>query len=215
MATANRWIWVLAIIVLLIGTLSGGVWYADKKNSLTDAVVVYPKAQALTAFALTAGTGEPFTEENFKGHWSLVFVGYTFCPDICPTTLSDLSRIYPELTALSDKVQVVFVSADPARDTPERLKAYTEYFNPHFIAVTAEHEQLMPAVQQLGLIYGIFDREDDNYLVDHSASIALVNPKGELHASFRPDFDEKTEMPLVNGPELVKNFSSILARWRG
>ena len=214
MAKTNRWIWVLALIVLLIGTLSGGAWYADKKNSLTDAVVVYPEAQALTAFALTAGTAEPFTEENFKGHWSLVFVGYTFCPDICPTTLSDLSRIYPELAALSDKVQVVFVSADPARDTPERLKAYTEYFNPHFIAVTAEHEQLMPAVQQLGLIYGIFDREDDNYLVDHSASIALVNPEGELHASFRPDFDEKTEMPLVNGPELVKNFSSILARWR-
>ncbi|MBU3824271.1 MAG: SCO family protein [Candidatus Oceanisphaera merdipullorum] len=215
MAKTNRWIWVLALIVLLIGTLSGGAWYADKKNSLTDAVVLYPEAQALTAFALTAGTAEPFTEENFKGHWSLVFVGYTFCPDICPTTLSDLSRIYPELTALSDNVQVVFVSADPARDTPERLKAYTEYFNPHFIAVTAEHEQLMPAVQQLGLIYGIFDREDDNYLVDQSASIALVNPKGELHASFRPDFDEKTEMPLVNGPELVKNFSSILARWRG
>ena len=215
MAKANRWIWVLAMIVLLVGTLSGGAWYADKKNSLTDAVVVYPEAQALTAVALTDGNAEPFTEENFKGHWSLVFVGYTFCPDICPTTLSDLSRIYPELTAISDKVQVVFVSADPARDTPERLKAYTEYFTPHFIAVTAEHEQLMPAVQQLGLIYGIFDREDANYLVDHSASIALVNPKGELHASFRPDFDEKTEMPLVNGPELVKNFSSILARWRG
>ncbi|WP_227875174.1 SCO family protein [Oceanisphaera profunda] len=205
----------MAMVVLLIGTLSGGAWYADKKNSLTGAVVVYPQARPLTTFTLTDGDDEPFTEQNFADHWSLVFVGYTFCPDICPTTLSDLSRIYPELTALSDKVQVVFVSADPARDTPERLKAYTEYFNPNFIAVTADHEQLMPAVQQLGLIYGIFDREDANYLVDHSASIALVNPKGELHASFRPDFDEETEMPLVDGPELVKNFSSILARWRG
>lgn len=214
MAKTNRWIWVLAMILLLIGTLSGGAWYADKKNSLTDAVVVYPEARPLTTFALIDDNAQPFTEQNFADHWSLVFVGYTFCPDICPTTLSDLSRIYPELTALSDKVQVIFVSADPARDTPERLKAYTEYFNPNFIAVTADHEQLMPAVQQLGLIYGIFDREDANYLVDHSASIALVNPKGELHASFRPDFDEKTEMPLVDSPELVKNFSSILARWR-
>lgn len=203
------------MVLLLIGTLSGGAWYADKKNSLTDAVVVYPQARPLTTFALIDDNAQPFTEQNFADHWSLVFVGYTFCPDICPTTLSDLSRIYPELTALSDKVQVIFVSADPARDTPERLKAYTEYFNPNFIAVTADHEQLMPAVQQLGLIYGIFDREDANYLVDHSASIALVNPKGELHASFRPDFDEETEMPLVDGPELVKNFSSILARWRG
>lgn len=215
MVKTNRWIWLLAMLLLLVGTLSGGAWYADKKNSLTDAVVVYPEAKALTAFALTDGNAQAFTEQNFAEHWSLVFVGYTYCPDICPTTLSDLSRIYPELTALSDKVQVIFVSADPARDTPERLKTYTEYFNPNFIAVTAEHDQLMPAVQQLGLIYGIFDREDANYLVDHSASIALVNPKGELHASFRPDFDEETEMPLVNGPELVKNFSSILARWRG
>ena len=215
MAKTNRWIWLLAMLLLLLGTLGGGAWYADKKNSLTDAVVVYPEPQVLAPFTLTDGDTQPFTEQNFDGHWSLVFVGYTFCPDICPTTLSDLSRIYPELTALSDKVQVIFVSADPARDTPERLKAYTHYFNPNFLAVTAEHEQLMPVVQQLGLIYGIFDREDENYLVDHSASIALVNPKGELHAYFRPDFDEKTEMPLVNGPELVKNFSSILARWRG
>ncbi|ART80315.1 SCO family protein [Oceanisphaera avium] len=215
MAKTNRWIWLLAMLLLLVGTLAGGAWYADKKNSLTDAVVVYPEREPLTQVDLIDGEGEPFTEQNFSDHWSLVFVGYTYCPDICPTTLSDLSRVYPELAKLSDKVQVIFVSADPARDTPERLKVYTEYFNPNFIAVTAEHEQLMPVVQQLGLIYGIFDKEEENYLVDHSASIALVNPKGELHAAFRPDFDEKTEMPLVNGPELVKNFSSILARWRG
>ena len=213
MTKTGRWIWLLAMLLLLVGTLGGGAWYADKKNSLTDAVVVYPEPEALTDFVLTDGDGQPFTEQNFIEHWSLVFVGYTFCPDICPTTLADLSRIYPELTALSDKVQVLFMSVDPERDTPERLKVYTEYFNANFLTVTAPHEQLMPAVQQLGLIYGIHERETAHYLVDHSASIALVNPKGELHASFRPDFDEDTEMPLVNGPELVKNFSSILARW--
>lgn len=213
MTKKGRWIWLLAMLLLLVGTLGGGAWYADKKNSLTDAVLVYPEPELLTDFVLTDGDGQPFTEQDFTGHWSLVFVGYTFCPDICPTTLSDLSRVYPELAALSDKVQVIFMSVDPDRDTPERLKVYTEYFNPNFLTVTAPHEQLMPAVQQLGLIYGIHEREAEHYLVDHSASIALVNPKGELHASFRPDFDEKTEMPLVNGPELVRNFSSILARW--
>lgn len=213
MTKTGRWIWLLAMLLLLVGTLAGGAWYADKKNSLTDAVVVYPEPKALTDFSFTDGDGQPFTEQSFTDHWSLVFVGYTFCPDICPTTLADLSRIYPELTALSNKVQVVFMSVDPDRDTPERLKVYTEYFNANFLTVTAPHEQLMPAVQQLGLVYGIHEREAAHYLVDHSASIALVNPKGELHASFRPDFDEDTEMPLVNGPELVKNFSSILARW--
>ncbi|MFD1007854.1 MULTISPECIES: SCO family protein [Oceanisphaera] len=214
MAKTSRWIWGLAVALVVIGSVSGGFWYSDKNNSLTGAVVVYPEPRELAAFTLTDGEEQPFTQQNLQGHWSLVFVGYTFCPDICPTTLADLSRIYPELTAISDKTQVIFVSADPARDTPERLKAYTHYFNPNFITVTAEHDELMPAVQQLGLIYGIFDRDADNYLVDHSASVALVNPKGQLHASFRPDFDEQSAMPLVNGPELVKNFSAIVARWR-
>ena len=214
MAKTSRWIWALAAALVVAGTLSGAYWYADKKNSLTEAVVVYPEPRELAAFALTDTEEQPFTEQNLKDHWSLVFVGYTFCPDICPTTLADLARIYPELTAISDQVQVIFVSADPARDTPERLKAYTHYFNPDFVAITAEHDALMPAVQQLGLIYGIFNRDADNYLVDHSASIALVNPNGQLHASFRPDFDEQSEMPLVNGPELVKNFTRIVASWR-
>lgn len=214
MTKTSKWIWGLAIALVVVGSVSGGFWYSDKKNNLTDAVVVYAEPQGLEGFTLIDGNKQSFTEQHFIDKWSLVFVGYTFCPDICPTTLSDLAQIYPELIAVSDKTQVVFVSADPARDTPERLKTYTEYFNPNFIPVTADHEQLMPAVQQLGLIYGIFDREASNYLVDHSASIALVNPKGQLHASFRPDFDEASEMPLVNGPELVNNFSRIVARWR-
>jgi protein SCO1 len=201
------------MLLVIAGTLSGAAWYADRKNNLTEAVVVYPEPRTLMPFTLTDADGQPFTEQNLLGHWSLVFVGYTHCPDICPTTLSDLARISPELTRLSDKVQLVFVSADPARDTPERLKAYTAYFNPDFVAVTAEHERLTPAVQQLGLIYGIFERDEADYLVDHSASIALVNPKGQLHASFRPGFDEQNPMPLVNGAELVKNFSSIVAHW--
>jgi len=213
MANTSRWIWILAIVLVIAGTLSGAAWYADRKNNLTEAVVVYPEPRLLERVELTDADGQPFTEQNLLGHWSLMFVGYTHCPDICPTTLSDLARIYPELTRLSDKVQVVFVSADPARDTPERLKAYTAYFNPDFVAVTAEHERLTPAVQQLGLIYGIFERDETEYLVDHSASIALVNPKGQLHASFRPGFDEQNPMPLVNGPELVKNFSGIVALW--
>ncbi|MBM7456284.1 protein SCO1/2 [Oceanisphaera litoralis] len=213
MVNTSRWIWIPAVVLIIAGTLSGAAWYADSKNKLTEAVVVYPEPRALTPFTLTDADGQPFTEQHLLGRWSLMFVGYTYCPDICPTTLSDLARIYPELSRLSDKAQVVFVSADPARDTPERLKAYTAYFNPDFVAVTAEHERLTPAVQQLGLIYGIFEREQADYLVDHSASIALVNPKGQLHASFRPGFDEQNPMPLVNGPELVSNFSRIVALW--
>ncbi|MDX1269190.1 MAG: SCO family protein [Oceanisphaera sp.] len=215
MANRRRWTWILVAALVAVVGLGGGIWYANKNNSLTEAVVLYPEPRALSAFELTDADGRPFTEQNLLEHWSLVFVGYTHCPDICPTTLSDLARIYPELTRLSDKVQVVFMSADPARDSPERLKAYTGYFNPEFVAATADHERLTPAVQQLGLIYGIFERDQADYLVDHSASIALVNPKGQLHASFRPNVDEQNPVPLVNGAALVKDFSRIVARWGG
>lgn len=213
MANTSKLIWVFAAMLLVAGTLSGIAWYNDRENSLTEAVVVYPEPRPLRDIALRDADNEAFTERRFSGNWSLVFVGYTFCPDICPTTLADLARIYPELKQLSDRVQVVFVSADPGRDTPERLKAYTAYFHPEFVAATADHELLMPAVQQLGLIYGIHERETSDYLVDHSASIALVNPEGRLHASIRPGFDEQSQVPLVNGDELVRDFARILTSW--
>ncbi|WP_107851165.1 SCO family protein [Oceanimonas marisflavi] len=215
MANTSKLIWLLALALLVTGALSGLAWYSDRNSALSEAVVVYPEPRALKAMALTDAGGRPFTEARFQDHWSLVFVGYTFCPDICPTTLADLARIYPELKQLSDKTQVVFISADPGRDTPERLKAYTAHFNPAFVAATAEHANLMPAVQQLGLIYGVHERGGQDYLVDHSASIALVNPDGELHASFRPLFDEGSGMPLVDGQRLLQDFDRIVTRWRG
>ncbi|MBL1376103.1 SCO family protein [Zobellella iuensis] len=215
MANTSKLIWIVAITLLIAGTLSGIAWYNNRENSLTEAVVVYPEPRPLKDIALFDADGEPFTEQQFTGHWSLVFVGYTFCPDICPTTLADLARVYPELQQLNEPVQVVFVSVDPERDTPERLKAYTAYFNPDFVAVTAAHEVLMPAVQQLGLIYGVYEREERDYLVDHSASISLVNPRGQLHASFRPSFDEQTQMPLVDGAGLVRDLARILRQWEG
>ncbi|WP_375056330.1 SCO family protein [Zobellella sp. DQSA1] len=215
MANTSKLIWIVAVTLLIAGTLSGIAWYNNRENSLTEAVVVYPEPRPLKDIALLDADGRPFTEQQFAGRWSLVFVGYTFCPDICPTTLADLARIYPELQQLNEPVQVVFVSVDPVRDTPERLKAYTAYFNPDFVAVTADHEWLMPAVQQLGLIYGVYEREERDYLVDHSASISLVNPRGQLHASFRPSFDEQTQMPLVDGTELVRDLSRIVRQWGG
>ncbi|GAA3544089.1 SCO family protein [Zobellella aerophila] len=194
--------------------LSGIAWHHSQPKKLSEAVVLYPEPRPLSGIDLTDADGQPLTEQDFMGHWSLVFVGYTYCPDICPTTLADMAAVYDQLKQASAQAQLVFVSADPKRDTQERLKAYTAYFNPEFIAVTASHDKLMPAVQQLGLIYGIYEREGSDYLVDHSASIALVNPDGRLHASFRPSFDEQTQVPLVDNGLLVQDFGRIVNRWR-
>lgn len=211
----SKLIWWCALGLLMVGLLISGIsWYQSRQHALSEAVVVYPEPRQLSGIDLIDANGQPLTELNFKGRWSLVFVGYTYCPDICPTTLADMAAVYEQLKQASAQVQLVFVSADPKRDSAERLKAYTAYFNPEFIAATAEHDKLMPAIQQLGLIYGIYDREGSDYLVDHSASISLINPDGQLHASFRPSFNEQTQVPLVDSGLLVQDFSRIVNRWR-
>ncbi|WP_160065105.1 SCO family protein [Psychromonas sp. L1A2] len=142
----------------------------------------------LNEFAFEKAGKVAFTNESLKGKWTLFFAGYTFCPDVCPTTLADLDRIYPSLTNDDNTTtQVVFVSVDPNRDKAEQLADYVHYFNKNFIGVTSTHKQLWPFVTQLGLIYGIVEAgdTDDFYLVDHSASIVLIDPDGKLHATFK------------------------------
>ncbi|WP_116474850.1 SCO family protein [Zobellella maritima] len=214
MPGSSKRIWWYALGLLVMGALSGVAWQQSRQATLSEAVVLYPAPRQLNGIDLTDADGQPLTEQDFKEHWSLVFVGYTYCPDICPTTLADMAAVYGQLKQASAQTRLVFVSADPKRDTQERLKAYTAYFNPEFIAATAEHDKLMPAVQQLGLIYGIYDRDGSDYLVDHSASIALINPDGQLHASFRPSFTDQSQVPLVNSDLLVQDFTRIVNRWR-
>ena len=158
--------------------------FATDNNAL---VLAEPRI-TLNEFAFEKAGKVAFTNESLKGKWTLIFAGYTFCPDVCPTTLADLDRVYPSLTNDNDTTtQVVFVSVDPNRDKAEQLADYVHYFNKNFIGVTSTHQQLWPFVTQLGLIYGIVEAGDteDFYLVDHSASIVLIDPEGKLHATFK------------------------------
>ncbi|WP_298943464.1 SCO family protein [uncultured Psychromonas sp.] len=158
--------------------------FATDNNAL---VLAEPRI-TLNEFAFEKAGKVAFTNESLKGKWTLIFAGYTFCPDVCPTTLADLDRVYPSLKNDNDTTtQVVFVSVDPNRDKAEQLADYVHYFNKNFIGVTSTHQQLWPFVTQLGLIYGIVEAGDteDFYLVDHSASIVLIDPEGKLHATFK------------------------------
>ena len=162
----------------------------DNKTFVTDNNALYLAEPRITLneFAFEKAGKIAFTNESLKGKWTLFFAGYTFCPDVCPTTLADLDRIYPRLTNDNDTTtQVVFVSVDPNRDKAEQLADYVHYFNKNFIGVTSTHKQLWPFVTQLGLIYGIVEAGDTegSYLVDHSGSIVLINPEGKLHATFK------------------------------
>jgi len=152
------------------------------------ALVLNQPSRALPDFSFEKAGQAAFTNASLKGKWTLFFVGYTFCPDVCPSTLADLDRVYPNLpNDQSTTTQVVFVSVDPNRDKAEQLADYVNYFNPNFIGVTSTHKQLWPFVTQLGLIYSIVEKseKEEYYLVDHSASIVLINPDGEFHATFK------------------------------
>ena len=140
--------------------------------------------------------GQAFTEKRLKGKWSFIFFGYTYCPDICPTTLSTLKQVnnaIKEKSPSASDMQVIFVSVDPKRDKPETLAKYTAYFSQEFTAVTGYTESLLDFSRQFGAAY-IKEPTDsaDNYLISHTSSIFLVDPKMRIIASFSPPHDAET-----------------------
>lgn len=140
-----------------------------------------PQSIKLTDVNLYNQNGDTIHSEALTGAWSLVFFGYTYCPDVCPTTLAELNRVAAKLT--SDDVQVVLVSVDPERDTPAQLKNYIEYFNPKFQAWSGEINNIENLARQMHIF---FQKQayGDSYLMDHSSQVVLVNPDGEYTGFF-------------------------------
>ena len=171
----------------------------------------YEPARQLDSFELIDQHNKPFDRAALQGKWSLVFLGYTHCPDVCPMTLAKLANLDKKIKREGiDDIQIVFISVDPARDDAARLKEYTAYFNEEFIAATAEHKQLYPFVRNLGLMYAMVDDTEagNEYAVDHSASISLLNPAGNLQAMFKPEI-KKGAVPVVNMTDLLSDLLAI------
>lgn len=181
----KRWIIIISAVVMVAVV---GLSVSQFSQSKNDALVLTEPPTPLPEFSFHKAGKVAFTNESLKGKWSLLFIGYTYCPDVCPTTLADLNYVYPSLTNDQDTTtQVVFISVDPNRDKAEQLADYVNYFNENFIGVTSTHEQLWPFVTELGLIYSVVEEGETNdyYLVEHSASIVLINPEGQFHATFK------------------------------
>jgi protein SCO1/2 len=139
--------------------------------------------------------GQPFSLQQLRGGWSLLFFGFTHCPDVCPTALYELQQVRTSLQQELDEStqipEILFVSVDPERDTPQALQTYLSHFDPSFIGITGEHEQLLPLTKQVGIAYRIEEHEDGatRYNVDHSTGILLTNPDGRLHGVFPAPHD--------------------------
>lgn len=139
----------------------------------------------LPSFHLRGPAGE-FGNAQLLGHWSFLFLGYTQCPDVCPTALSMLKEVRATVGA-EPAFDVVFVSVDPRRDTPDLLRQYLAAFDPGFIGISGDDAALAPLVKALGATYTRHDKTDERrYTVDHTAAIYLIDTRGRVAAEFSP-----------------------------
>lgn len=148
---------------------------------------LYPSDfRPVPSFELEDQNGQPFGNAQLHDRWTVLFFGFTHCPDVCPMTLNILQQAYKQLGVYQDQVQVVLLSVDPERDTQQQRKDYIEYFDPSFIALGGEPSAIKDLTKSMYIHYQKVPTEDDNYLVDHSAAILIINPKGRRHAQITP-----------------------------
>ena len=149
--------------------------------------LVFQTPRLLPDVTLMRHTGESFTTSQFEGSWNLVNFGYTFCPDICPTNMADMNIAHKQLAeaGLADQVRFCMVSVDPARDTIEQLSNYVPYFNPEFIGLTGDADQITTLATQLSAVF-YQEGTGDTYTVAHSDNYAIVDPNGHFVALMRP-----------------------------
>jgi len=182
--------------ILVIAAVS--LWMLPEKTVIPPELqgVLRPAPQSLQAFELTDQQRQPFSLAQLQGKWSFVFFGYTYCPDICPTTLSTLTGLVWKLRNdpqdLAD-IQVIFVSVDPPRDTPEVIADYLKYFDESFLGVTGAQQDIDSLARQFGAGYmNEPETTPGQYLVSHTSSIFLVDPQGRLLAAFSPPHNAET-----------------------
>jgi len=174
------------------------------KEMVNAGAIMFDLPRQISQFALVDQDGKRVTNEVFNNHWTFVFFGFTYCPDICPATLAQFAQLEKKLadTPLSSNTQFMLVSVDPARDTPEQVKQYIQHFNPDFIGITADPKSALDAINQdfiqlktlanqLNVAFRkiVLDHETGDYTVDHGGFVALINPQGFYHGFYKPPLD--------------------------
>jgi protein SCO1/2 len=159
------------------------------KELVNNGAITFEEPKAIEDFQLVAHNGEAFTRDDLKGNWTLLFFGFTHCDGFCPATLALLNSLYGQLEPkVRQQTQVVMVSVDPARDTPELLANYIPRFNPAFVGVTGDFLPIKLLSNQLYIGFQKSAVHGDHYEVDHGEQIVLINPQGEYHGFFKPPF---------------------------
>jgi protein SCO1/2 len=195
---------VVAIVAIAGGMLlSRALLDRSAGPTLAKATLLEP-ARPLPPMSFIDQQGQPFGAERLRGRWSILFFGFTHCPDVCPTTLALLAQLETQLADLptEQRPQIVLMSVDPQRDTPDRLAKYVNSFSPTFTGVTGSQQAMHEFALKLGVPVAITQLPGGGYTVDHSAAIFIIDPQGALRAlSSTPH----------NVPIIASDFRSIVA----
>ena len=158
----------------------------DKVALLDAGIVLLPQSRSLPGLSLTNQDGQAQAMDQLKGQWSLLFFGYTFCPDICPATLAQLRQLKGMLPAETQaQLRVVLVTVDPHRDNAEQLKKYLGFFDPAFMGLTGAQEDLQKLAGAVSIPYIPADTSKENYTVDHSGNLVIIGPDGSQRGFIR------------------------------
>jgi protein SCO1/2 len=194
----------IAIVALILGltvyrVLSGKS--AGDQTALIDAgVILLPQSRNLPDLTMTNQDGQPVQIDELKDKWTLLFFGYTYCPDICPTTLAQLRQIKSELPQNSlSKLRVVLISVDPERDTPQQLKQYLGYFDKDFVGLTATVPDIQKLANGVSIPFIPADTSKPGYTVDHSGNLALLGPDGTQRGFIRAPFNNQKLLAQLPG----------------
>jgi len=145
---------------------------------------LWPGPQQATDFTLESADG-PVSLSDFSGKIVLLYFGYTFCPDICPSTMTDLAQVMQDLGKKADEFQVIMITVDPERDTPQQLADYVSHFDPSFIGLSGTEEEIAAVAADYGIFY---ERHEgtaaSGYLIDHTARVFVIDKNGEYSLSF-------------------------------
>ncbi len=186
--------------------LAAGTYVALQMRapSKPESALILPAPNPVPEFSLLDQHGTPIDQTVFQGHWDLVFFGFTHCPDVCPTTMQVLAAAK---AALLDQGQaplprIVLVSVDPERDTPEILERYVNYFGAGNLGITGTLEEITKLTSGLGIYFEKQPLDDENYTVDHSAAVLVINPDGGFEALFgspQTADDYVHDLPIIMG----------------
>jgi len=193
------------LYILIVAVAMGlGLWAAERyaagkapAGPALQAVKLFPQARELPAYSLQQSDGTQLVPGELKGHWTIVFLGFTHCPDVCPTTLAELAQAQKQWSALPDSVRprVLFVSVDPERDTPDGIGEYAHAFHKDTLAATADIPALEEFARSLSLVFMKVPPQDgapaNQYSVDHSASMAVLDPEGRMAGVLQPPLQPK------------------------